>query len=230
MQLLGLLLFTFALPGDCARGSKPNVAKLYKKCRNAKCNDQCSNQRQHTTACTNCAHLNGCEMPKMMAKMIQCAQNECKDKCVDIGLHGQACKECRKSGICRPNKKKNPSQKNIRQPISLLKQYITGKRNKPVKINTGTKAQLRCAMGMCTAQCLLKQSTEVTVECKDCIEQSCPLTDASNSCIAAENNVDNKQYNFCSTVTNCANDVLTGATFVDQLNCAESNFCCTWEI
>jgi len=225
MRLFILVLALFISVGEAGKNRKQNPAKAYKKCRNQKCREDCSEGRQHTIECTNCAHLNGCEMPKAMSKMVQCAQNECKTECT-TGLHSKPCIECRKSGICSP--KKNKPGKPARQPISFLKEFIIGKRGKAANIGNGTKAQLRCAMGMCTTECILKQATQITEECKACVNDNCPIANATFTCISAER--DDDSFNFCSTAKDCADEgTLKVANSVEGLTCPKDSFCCTWD-
>merc|ERR1712227_1125814 len=99
------------------------------------------------------------------------------------------------------------------------------------KIGNGTKGQLRCAMGMCSNQCLLKHTGKLSAECQKCVEKFCPLVSAaSSSCIAAENNKE-PAYNFCTNIMDCnKGGVGPVAAHVTGLACTKNTACCTWDI
>jgi len=231
MKLLQLLSIIFVFDGAHGKRNKPSGPKpiqVYRKCRARSCRDECNGAAgKITTDCTNCLQLNGCVMPKHMAKITKCAQNECKESCAN-GLRKPDCKECRKSGVCQI--KKPAGKTTIREPINQLRKFIIGSNGKQVRIGNGTKAQLRCALGMCSAQCLLKHSEEISKECQKCVEKYCPIADAKNStCVSVEKGHD-PQFNFCSTVFECFDGgVLSSASWIEDLTCPENSYCCTWD-
>jgi len=203
------------------------TGQSYRKCRNKKCSAVCSNKRQIEVACTKCATNSGCQMPKLLGKMTKCAQTECAKQCSD-GLRSKSCKECRKSGVCFQGARRNSK---AAEPLALLRKFIIGGNGKRIKIGNGTKGQLRCAMGMCSNQCLLKHTGKLSAECQKCVEKFCPLINAtSSSCIAAENNKE-PSYNFCTNIMDCnKGGVGPVAAHVTGLACTKNTACCTWDI
>ena len=62
----GLEIFYLYIIGE-GKGNQQkqtNAAKAYKRCRKTKCSEQCGQNQKLSLGCTNCAAVNGCQMPK----------------------------------------------------------------------------------------------------------------------------------------------------------------------
>merc|ERR1711953_905489 len=109
------------------------------------------------------------------------------------------------------------------RPLAVLDKFVCGpQRRNCMDIQSGAKAQHRCALGFCYKKCILEPINEL--DCEDCIRTMCPRASDNFSCVAAEH--DNK-YFFCSTAENCTgND--TGGVPVANKSCPENTYCCSW--
>merc|ERR1711970_151197 len=219
-----LLITTLALVAEAGGKNKnrKDVRKQFRKCKRENCADKCEvrNQREECYTCLEAQ----CQIPKRVARIHQCVADSCVDNCVDA--ESEQCKQCRKDNCFRQNR---ASQRKFaggapkQRPLAVLDKFVCGaKQQNCLDIQSGAKAQHRCALGFCYKKCILEPINEL--DCEDCVRTMCPRASDNYSCVSAERE---HKYFFCSSSENCTgNDA--GGVPVSNKSCPRNAHCCSW--
>merc|ERR1711953_530739 len=216
-----LIVFASSAGGNQGqKNARKTRRKEFRQCKREQCAQSCPEGEVKTDACFACLE-SSCNVPNRMNKMIDCMKESCTSNCTE-DRNSESCQSCKQTNCNGKRARAKSGGAPRRQPLAIVDKYVCGRQAGCHDLQDGSKAQHRCALGMCYKKCILEPINEL--DCENCIRTLCPRASDNYSCVSAERD---HKYFFCSNAENCTGPH-SGAIQVNEKSCPSGAYCCSW--